>query len=250
VVIAPAGTLSGTTLNSTVVSSSLTSVGTIGTGVWQGTAIGAAYGGTGQSSYTVGDLLYASGTTTLSKLSDVATGSVLVSGGVGVAPSYSATPTVTSLTAPTVYGGTGAASSLTLQSTSGAGTSDSIVMKVGNAGAVTALSIATTGIVSFPTTGAIVLPVGTTAQEPSSPASGMLRFNSSTANFEGYNGSAWSGLGGATGGGTDQIFWQNGNTINSSYTIPANTNSGTFGPVSISSSATITIPASSTWTVI
>lgn len=43
VVIAPAGTLSGTTLNSTVVSSSLTSVGTIGTGVWQGTAIGDSY---------------------------------------------------------------------------------------------------------------------------------------------------------------------------------------------------------------
>ena len=39
VVIAPAGTLSGTTLNSTVVTSSLTSVGTIATGVWNGTAI-------------------------------------------------------------------------------------------------------------------------------------------------------------------------------------------------------------------
>ena len=39
-VIAPAGTLSGTTLNASVVSSSLTSVGTIGTGVWQGTAVG------------------------------------------------------------------------------------------------------------------------------------------------------------------------------------------------------------------
>jgi hypothetical protein len=250
VVIAPAGTLSGTTLNSTVVSSSLTSVGTIGTGVWQGTAIGAAYGGTGQSSYTVGDLLYASGTTALSKLTAVATGSVLVSQGTGTAPAYSSTPTVTSLTAPTVYGGTTASSSLTLQSTSGAGTSDSIVMKVGNAGATTALSIATTGIVSFPTTGAIVLPVGTTAQEPSSPASGMLRFNSSTANFEGYNGSAWSGLGGATGGGTDQIFWQNGQIINTSYSIPANINAGSFGPISIASGATVTVNASSTWTVV
>jgi hypothetical protein len=56
--------------------------------------------------------------------------------------------------------------------------------------------------------------------------------------------------GGATGGGTDAIFWNNGTTINSSYSIPSNTNSGTFGPVSISSSATITIPSSSTWTVV
>jgi hypothetical protein len=47
-----------------------------------------ANGGTGQSSYTVGDLPYASGSTTLSKLADVATGNVLRSGGIGVAPSY------------------------------------------------------------------------------------------------------------------------------------------------------------------
>lgn len=48
----------------------------------------AANGGTGQSSYTVGDLLYASTTTALSKLADVATGNALISGGVGVAPSW------------------------------------------------------------------------------------------------------------------------------------------------------------------
>ena len=53
-VIAPAGTLSGTTLNSTVVNSSLTSVGTIGTGIWHGTAVGGVYGGTGLSATTVG----------------------------------------------------------------------------------------------------------------------------------------------------------------------------------------------------
>ena len=42
--------LSNTTLASSVITSSLTSVGTIGTGVWQGTAIGIAYGGTGSTS--------------------------------------------------------------------------------------------------------------------------------------------------------------------------------------------------------
>jgi hypothetical protein len=45
-------------------------------------------GGTNIASYTIGDLLYASGTTTLSKLADVATGNALISGGVGVAPSW------------------------------------------------------------------------------------------------------------------------------------------------------------------
>jgi hypothetical protein len=48
----------------------------------------ASLGGTGQTSYAVGDLLYASGATALSKLADVATGNALISGGVGLAPSY------------------------------------------------------------------------------------------------------------------------------------------------------------------
>lgn len=48
----------------------------------------ATAGGTGQSVYTVGDVLYASTSSVLSKLADVATGNALISGGVGVAPSY------------------------------------------------------------------------------------------------------------------------------------------------------------------
>ena len=112
----------------------------------------AANGGTGQTSYTIGDLLYASSSTALSKLADVATGSVLVSGGVGVAPSYSASPTLTtSLTTPLNIGGTTASSSLTLQSTSGVGTSDSILFKVGNNGATTAVTISSAGVVSLGT---------------------------------------------------------------------------------------------------
>lgn len=48
----------------------------------------ATSGGTGQSVYAVGDIVYASTTTALSKLADVATGNALISGGVGVAPAY------------------------------------------------------------------------------------------------------------------------------------------------------------------
>lgn len=57
-----------------------------------------------------------------------------------------------------------------------------------------------TGLVSFPGTGAITVPVGTTAQEPTG-ATGMLRFNSTTSSFEGYNGSVWGALGSSGGGG-------------------------------------------------
>ncbi len=56
------------------------------------------FGGTGLATFTVGDLLYASAAAVLSKLPDVATGSVLVSGGIGVAPAWSASPSLTDLT--------------------------------------------------------------------------------------------------------------------------------------------------------
>lgn len=47
-----------------------------------------ANGGTNKSSYTIGDIIYASGATTLSSLVDVATGNAIISGGVGASPSY------------------------------------------------------------------------------------------------------------------------------------------------------------------
>lgn len=62
--------------------------GTITTGIWGGTAIGATVGGTGQTTYAVGDILFANTTTTLSRLAGVATGNVLISGGVSTAPSW------------------------------------------------------------------------------------------------------------------------------------------------------------------
>lgn len=67
-VIAPAGTLTGTTLAATVVTSSLTAVGTIVTGVWNGTAVDATHGGTGLSSWTQGDIPFASATNTIAAL--------------------------------------------------------------------------------------------------------------------------------------------------------------------------------------
>jgi hypothetical protein len=62
--------------------SSITTVGTIGTGLWNGTTIGTAYGGTGLNNYAAGDLLYASATNLLSKLTLGADGKVLQSNGV------------------------------------------------------------------------------------------------------------------------------------------------------------------------
>jgi len=68
-----------------------------------------ANGGTNITSYAIGDLIYASTTGILSKLADVATGNALISGGVGVAPSYGkiALTTHVSGTLPVANGGTG-----------------------------------------------------------------------------------------------------------------------------------------------
>jgi hypothetical protein len=65
----------------------------------------ATSGGTGQSSYTTGDLLYASSTTALSKLAAVTSGYLVTSNGAGVAPSYQApiTNSAGSATLPTTY---------------------------------------------------------------------------------------------------------------------------------------------------
>jgi hypothetical protein len=86
----------------------ITGVGTLTAGTWNATTISAAYGGTGLTSYTTGDLLYASGSTTLAALADVATGNALISGGVGANPSYGKIGLTTHVsgTLPIANGGT------------------------------------------------------------------------------------------------------------------------------------------------
>jgi len=120
--------------------------GSITSATWNGVAIAATRGGTAQTTYTTGDILYASASNTLSKLGIGSTGQVLTI------------------------------------------------------------------------------------------ASGVPSWAAAT--------------GGATGGGTDQIFYNNGQTITTNYSIPSSQNSGTFGPVTINSGITVTVPTGSTWTVI
>jgi hypothetical protein len=74
-----------------------------------GGTLAAGFGGTGQSTYAVGDILFASGTTALSKLAGVATGNALISGGVATAPSWGKIGLTTHVTGtlPIGNGGTG-----------------------------------------------------------------------------------------------------------------------------------------------
>lgn len=53
-----------------------------------------------------------------------------------------------------------------------------------------------------------------------------------------------------TGGGTNKIFYNNDQTVTDDYSIPPSQNSGTFGPISIDSGVTVTVPSGSNWTII
>ena len=301
-------TLTGNANEIVVVNSSGTALDSIPT-------LPATSGGTGFASYAVGDLLFASTTTALSKLADVATGNALISGGVGVAPSYGkigisthvsglgtnvatalavnvgtagafvvnggalGTPSSGTLTNVTglpvgtgisglgtnvatalavnvgtagafvVNGGAlGTPSSGTLTNVtglpvgtgiSGLGTNvaTALAVNVGTAGAfvvdggalgtpssgtVTNLTgtasiningtvgattpttgafttVTASGNSSFTSTGALLISKGTTGEQPGSPATGMIRYNTSTNQFEGYSGSspAWKSIGGS-----------------------------------------------------
>ena len=87
--VAAANTITSLTVNSYGEVSAVTA-GAIAIAASQVTSgtLAVGNGGTGLSSYAVGDIIFASGATTLSKLADVATGNALISGGIGVAPSY------------------------------------------------------------------------------------------------------------------------------------------------------------------
>lgn len=69
--------LSSTTLGTSVVDSSLTSVGTITTGEWAGTEIAAIHGGTGITSYDEGDMIWADTSSTFTKLNRGSAGQIL-----------------------------------------------------------------------------------------------------------------------------------------------------------------------------
>ena len=119
---------------------------------------------------------------------------------------------------------------------------------VPNEGTFTNLNVV--DLLTLEGTGAAIMNVGTTGERPADPEVGMVRYNSTTTKFEGYNG-AWGALGGgATGGGSDTVFFENSLIVTQNYTIPADKNAGTFGPVSVADSITVTVPSTSVWSIV
>ena len=100
-------------------------------------------------------------------------------------------------------------------------------------------------------TGAAVIPAGAESERDGSPAAGYFRFNTDLSKFEGYTGAAWGSVGGgATGGGSDEVFFENGQTVTNNYTITNGKNALSAGPITINSGVTVTIGTGEVWTIV
>ena len=119
-----------------------------------------------------------------------------------------------------------------------------------NLGHVVAASPTMTGDVTMSSTGFLKIPVGTDAQQPGqsgapTAAIGQFRYNSDQNRFEGYKNTGWGELGGgagATGGGTDQVFFESDQAVTTDYTLTASKNAHTVSPT-INSGVTVTVPS-------
>ena len=215
---------SATLMNTTTAQTALNKTFSSGS-VWTGTAVALAYGGTGSSLTAVQGAVAYSGASGFGLSAAGTSGQVLVSGGTGspvwVNASSLTTGTATVATTATNIAG-GSAGQLVIQSDVGlsafitAGASGTFLQSAGAgyaptwaAGQVTIGSTAValgatvtsfTGLNILTATGTShwLLPVGNTAQRPVTPATGMVRYNTTTVGFEGYSSGAWSSLGGVS----------------------------------------------------
>lgn len=104
---------------------------------------------------------------------------------------------------------------------------------------------------TFTGTGFMLIPKGTTAERPVSPVNGEIRYNTTTSQFEGYQGGEWGQLGGgATGGGGDEVFVENGVTVTANYTLSTGKNAESVGPITVNSGVTVTIPSNQRWLIL
>lgn len=171
----------------------------------------ATAGGTGLTSFAIGDLIYADTTTTLAKLADVATGNALISGGVGVAPSYGKIGLTTHVsgTLGTGNGGTGltgftAANNAIYSTSSSVLTAGTLPVAAGG-----------TGITTL-TAGYIPYGNGTSALNSSANLSfnGTILSLNSTASTQSFSGSNLNiGIGTAFAAGQTDIYTTSTNPI-------------------------------------
>jgi len=82
------------------------------------------------------------------------------------------------------------------------------------------------------------------------PAALTIGSNGQTLVSDGTDISWGEAAAGATGGGSDKVFWENSNTVTANYTITNNYNAGSFGPITINNGVTVTVGSGETWTIV
>ena len=94
-------------------------------------------------------------------------------------------------------------------------------------------------LVDFATTFTLPTSDGTSGQVLQTNGSGTLSFATASG-----------GSGGATGGGSDEIFFETDQTVTTDYTISASHNAVTAGPIVINNGITVTVPSGVRWVVV
>lgn len=273
--IAGTSVLSATTLGSAVVNSSLTSVGTIATGVWNGTTIAVSSGGTGQTSYTNGQLLIGNSTgNTLSKATLTAGSNITITNGAGSIEIAGTAGTVTSVD---VSGGTG------LTATGGPVTSSgTISVSLDNtavtAGSYTAadITVDAQGRITAASSGTVpdadkITEGNTEAEVVDTGSDGHFKVTTEGTERIRVGPAGQIGIAGAnygtsgqvlqSGGASGAVSWgdasavastilENLQAIASDYTLTSNYNGISAGPVTVNASVTVTVPASATWVIL
>lgn len=179
-------------------------------------------GGTGLTSYTTGDLLVASSSSALSNLADIAVGNALLSGGVGVAPSYGKIGLTTHVsgTLPVSSGGTG--------QTSATAAFDALApSQSGNTGKYLTTDGSTT---SWGTVDALPPQTGNAGK--------YLFTDGSTASWQ------------TTGASAAGVIWENNVVIASDYTLSTSKNGFSVGPITINSGVSVTVPSGQRWVIL
>jgi len=282
--IAGTKVLDATSLGSAVVSSSLTSVGTIATGIWQGTTVATGYGGTGQTTYTDGQLLIGKTDGTLAKATLTAGTAITVTNGNGSISIASTAVTSVTATSPLAStGGTTPAISIQDGTTSQKGavqledsTSSTSTTKAATPNAVkSAYDLAdlagTVAAAALPKAG------GTMTGDLLLANQSDLRFGEATG-----NGSNWVAFQGAASiasnvtwtlpaadgsagqvlktDGSGELGWispsvsgpilENQQTISANYTLSTGYNGLSAGPVEVAAGFSVTVPAGAVWAII
>ena len=111
-------------------------------------------------------------------------------------------------------------------------------------------NLTVTGDLTVNGTGAVKVSSGTSAERPTA-VEGMIRYNTDSTAYEGYDGTNWSSLGGgATGGGGDQVFNLNTMEVTTSYSLPTGKNAVSVGAITINSGVSVTIPSGQRWVIL